>query len=189
MRVKQVQFSQGSFYHLYNHAAKGELLFKDPKDYDTCINLLTKYINKDYFELGAYCLMPNHYHLLIRQLTSAQVTQPLFQIWQRYSRYYNKKYDQFGSIFCEKLQHVWINSENYLLTLCAYIHLNPVKAKLIVSPELWQYSDYLDWMGLRTSGLFNPALRNTYYHNNTDYQELIQYFSPIGIEKRLLIDD
>lgn len=189
MRVKQAQFSQGSFYHLYNHAAKGELLFRDSQDYDMCITLCTKYISKDFYELGAYCLMPNHYHLLIRQLSNAPVTEPFFQIWQRYSRYYNKKYAQFGSIFCEKLQHVWIINDNYLQTLCAYIHLNPVKAKLVISPKLWQYSDYLDWMGERASELFNPALRNAYFHNVTDYQELIKCFSAADIEKRLLIDD
>ncbi len=189
MRVRQVQFSKGSFYHLYNHSAKGELLFRDSQDYDMCLTLFSKYISKDFYELGAYCLMPNHYHMLIRQLTTAPVTEPFFQIWQRYSRYYNKKYAQFGSIFCEKLQHVWINNELHLQALSAYIHLNPVKARLVTSPELWLYSDFLDWIGQRTSKLFNPALRDVYYRNSAEYQDLIQYFSTAQIEKRLLIDD
>ena len=147
MRVKQIQFTKGAYYHLYNHSSKGDLLFKDDEDYQKCLDLVRRLVSNEFYEVKAYCLMPNHYHILIHQKTEAEVNLPFFQIWQRYARYFNEKHNCIGSIFRQKLQHIWIKEEQYLLNVAVYIHMNPVIAGLVDRPENWKWSDAGAWLG------------------------------------------
>ncbi len=189
MRIKSDQFEQGAFYHLYNHSAKGELLFRDEEDYRNCIGLMRQLISPDFFAVCAYCLMPNHYHILIYQHTDQQVNKPFFQIWQRYSRYYNHKYNEFGSIFCQKLQHAWVSNDSYLVNLCVYIHMNPVSAGIVDKPGDWLWSDYLDWIGERKDPMFNPLVRDLFVSDPEAYRKIISGINWAKMDDKILIDN
>ncbi len=189
MRISQVNFQRERFYHVYNHSPLNSLLFREDSDYQTCIGFLQKYLGSQYYQVIAYCLMPNHYHLLFRQVTSHPISEPLNTIWGRYSRYYNKKYLRFGSIFCQKLQHVEIKEEQHLLSLCAYIHLNPVKAGLVEHPGQWKWSNYLEWLKIRNWGVFSDLVRNEYYENPLEYQAAIKELTSKLLEKKYLHDE
>ncbi|MDD2230217.1 MAG: transposase [Candidatus Cloacimonetes bacterium] len=188
MRLLANQFEKGGVYHLYNHSAKGALLFNDRSDYQSCVTLLNKYIDPHYYAIIAYCLMPNHYHILLQQLTTHAVFEPFSRIWHHYSTQYNTRHHSYGSIFCQKLQHVQIREETYLLNLCAYIHMNPVAASLADKAEDWEWSNYLEWIDKRPSKLFNPFFRDSYFGSPKNYHETIDQITWDKLSAKYLLD-
>ena len=105
MRIHAYQFHAGGIYHIYNHAAQNMLLFKDKDDYSLCLKMFKEYFSSSDFSVIAVCMMPNHYHLLLRQNGECPPYMILNKLWFRYAKYYNKKYGGKGSIFAQKAQH------------------------------------------------------------------------------------
>jgi putative transposase len=188
MRLKSEEFVPGQYYHIYNHSVAEQVLFREEEDYLECLRLFHRYYNAIDYSILAYCLMPNHYHILIHQKTQLPVYVSLRHIWYSYTCYYNRKYERKGTLFANKLQHIGIRDENYLLHLCAYIHLNPVKAKLVDTPELWQWSNYPEWIGIRKGSLIDKELLKCFFHSSQVYRECITSLIPDGIDKKSLLD-
>ncbi len=187
MRLKSEEFVKGQYYHIYNHAVANDLLFYDEDDYLMCLRRLRRYYEKDAYSILAYCLMPNHYHFLLYQNTDIPFHNSLNKVWFSYSCYLNKKYDRKGTIFSGKQQHIGIKNEAYLRYLCAYIHLNPVKAKLVDTPEAWNWSNYREWIGLRDGILIDREHISCFFQNPSEYKECINSLINVP-DKRLLID-
>ena len=106
------------------------------------------------FELTmiAYCLMPNHYHFLVRQdgaLRAGLLPQHLFN---SYAKSYNHRYKHSGTIFEGNYRVKLVDRSDYLLHLCRYIHANPVKDGIAANLTLWPYSNYLEWIEARGTG-------------------------------------
>ncbi len=174
MRVKATEFLPGNFYHIYNHAAQNLLLFRDGEDYSKCLSLMHKYLHSPDFSMVAFCLMPNHYHIFIRQNGECPIYLIMNKIWFSYSKYYNAKYGGKGSIFAGKTQHKLVDKDIYLLRLSAYIHQNPVSAGIVNTPEEWEWSNYHEWVGLRDSQLCDYSICREYYTDETHYKELME---------------
>ena len=174
MRVAAKQFEQGSFFHIYNHAAQGMDLFRDEADYSLCMSMISLYLKSDDFTVASFCLMPNHYHFLIRQNADCPIYYIMNKIWFRYSKYLNKKYRGRGSVFAAKAQHKWVDQEAYLLFLIAYIHLNPVAAGLVSNPADWEWSNFREWAGTRDSAPFARALLQNTYYNIDEYSKTLE---------------
>jgi len=189
MRVNKEHFFEGGYYHLFNHSAKGQLLFRCQADYEYCQKLLTQHLSQELFSVYAWCLMPNHFHFLIQQLTEMPVSEPFFHIWNKYTKYYNRTYEEFGSVFCHKLQHIVVKSQEHLQALIAYIHLNPVMAGIVSDPGAWKWSDYLSWIGEKESGLFKPELRNSWYNEPDNYRRQVLEISSDNLSPELLMDN
>ena len=160
-------FEEGNTYHLYNRAVSDELLFRDATDYDTFLAKFSKYFG-DYFKVYAYCLIPNHFHFLVKvkskddfhitirkentkksnaflegdcSLNEFLVDQ-LRRLFSSISLTYNAKYKRRGPLFSPKLKRVMISGDvkfNYLL---AYIHHNPIHHGLVTTYTEWIYSSY-----------------------------------------------
>lgn len=96
----------------------------------------------------AYCLMPNHFHLILKQLTDNGISGFITQILDSYSKYFNKKYERNGPLWEGRFKNVLVNSDEQLLYLSSYIHLNPVRAKLANHPKDWPYSSYQEYISL-----------------------------------------
>ncbi len=94
-------------------------------------------------DLVAYCLMPNHFHLLIRQKEIIDMKRFMQSVVTRYSMYFNKKYDRIGKLFQGPYKAVLITDENYLLHLSRYIHLNPSEYTDNLENAFSSYSEYL----------------------------------------------
>lgn len=77
--------------------------------------------------IGCYCLMPNHFHILITQAEEGGISKFMQKITTAYAMYYNKKYNRTGSLFEGKFKSEYLNNDRYLKYLFSYIHLNPVK--------------------------------------------------------------
>lgn len=109
--------------------------------------------------IGAYCLIPNHFHILITQTGKGDITRFMHKLCTAYSMYYNNKYARTGKLFEGKFKSEYANSDRYLKYLFSYIHLNPLK---IIDPEWkskdmsktggnflasYKFSSYLDYLG------------------------------------------
>ena len=102
----------------------------------------TKPLPAGSFSLPSYCVMPNHFHLLLRQNNTYTAQQLLLRICTSYSKYFNKKYKRVGHVFQDRFKQVEINDEKQLLWLHAYINLNPVLDRITTKPENYQWSSY-----------------------------------------------
>lgn len=92
----------------------------------------------------AYCLMPNHYHFLVRQLSDRALSQWVQMLFNGYSQAINQQLNRKGTLFQNRAKHILIDKDEYLVHLVRYIHYNPVEAGLVHSPEEWQFSNYLE---------------------------------------------
>ncbi len=111
-------------------------------------------------ELIAYCLMPNHFHLLIKQVTRDGMTKLMRSLSTTYTMYFNKKYQRVGSLFQGKYKAALVTQDNYLLHLSRYIHLNPLLSGLMTGsdPVNWPYSSYQYYIGHKKADWVKPEI-------------------------------
>jgi len=129
-----------NFYHIYNRGINKKKIFADKEDFSVFLNLLKRYLDsapvtdasgREYdwlhekLELLAFCVMPNHFHLLIYQHTPNVMTRLLRGVGTSYSGYFNKKYKRSGPLFQDRFKASNISNDEYLIHISRYIHLNP----------------------------------------------------------------
>ncbi|MBU0745041.1 MAG: transposase [Gammaproteobacteria bacterium] len=124
-----------------NRGAARITTFHDNDDYQKLIDLLLQLKRRYCFEIHAYCLMPNHYHILIRT-PLPNLSTGMRHLNSLYTSYYNKKYKRDGALFRGRYKAILIDADNYLLRVSRYIHLNPVKGYLIKHPGKYLWSSY-----------------------------------------------
>jgi len=169
-------YRQGNCYHLYNRGInRGKIFFSD-RNY---LYLLEK-IRNTYNDYGigiiAYCLMPNHYHFLVKQITERPVSDWIKTLFVGYVQAINKEQKRKGTLFEGRVKSKFIDKEEYLIHLVRYIHSNPVRAGLVSELEEWQYSNYLEWIGLRKGVLFDKSILQMYFENHHDYHEFVESY-------------
>ncbi len=135
----------GKYYHVFNRSVNNEVIFKNNDNYEFFLLRFGQYV-KQYINVYAYCLMPTHFHFLVRlkedRSVSENVQKGFKNLFISYSKAYNKMYDRHGSVFQNKYKKKEITDNDYLGTVISYIHLNPCKDRLVFSPEDWKYSSY-----------------------------------------------
>lgn len=140
-----------SYYHVYARGNNKQDIFIKQGDYGYFLGLLERYLSKakiksragvlypnfiDRIELLSYCLMSNHFHILIYQFDKNDMEKLMRSLMTSYSRYFNLKYKRTGSVFNSRYRAVKINQDSYLLHISRYIHLNP---------ENWEDYKYSSW--------------------------------------------
>lgn len=155
MPARQPIFSAQSFYHIYNRGHNKESVFLHYKDYSRYLKRLKEFLTKHDVTLLAYCLMPNHLHLLLRQNDNESVDKFIHRLHTAYSMYFNKKYERVGSVFQGRFKAKLIDSEEYLLHVSRYIHLNPLEIVRAQGPALNSLLGY-PWSSLKEYA--NPSL-------------------------------
>ena len=113
-----------SFFHIYNCGNNKEDIFKEEKNYYYFLSLLKKYILPT-CEVFAYCLLKNHFHLLVRtkdNIRNKEISQSFSNLFNAYSKSINKAYDRSGSLFKDRFSRIKVDSESYLKDLIVYIH-------------------------------------------------------------------
>ncbi|EKE05148.1 MAG: hypothetical protein ACD_19C00425G0009 [uncultured bacterium] len=164
-----------SVYHIYNRGVEKRVIFQDDQDYKVFLNYLKEYLSdpesnpklqgqilplrmKNYYgeiELLAFCLMPNHFHIVIKQKDKNSITKFTQSLFTRYSMYFNKKYKRVGALFQSNYKATNAINEDYLLDLTKYIHLNPIKHfKNLINA----YSSYSDYLGLTNTAWLNKGI-------------------------------
>lgn len=152
---------EGGLYHILTRGNNRQRIFGDNNDYQKMLRLLVVQKAKLPFFLYAYCLMPNHVHLLVERRGVA-IGQVMHRLLTGYSRYYNKRYGRVGHLFQSRYKGILCQSDQYLAELVRYIHLNPVRAKIVRTPEAYPYSSHRAYIGLEEPWLVDiePVLRH-----------------------------
>ncbi|MHB1316841.1 MAG: transposase [Minisyncoccota bacterium] len=179
----------GSIVHIYNRGNNKEKIFYDEKDYEAFILRLslalgytqeeTKNIinvpnsririspsKKDDFKLHAFCLMPNHFHLLIEQCGDTTISSLLSKVSTSFSMYINKRHGRVGHVFQDQFKSVLVDSNEQLMWVSAYIHMNPVKDNIVKNPEEYKWSSYKEFTGKRDMIIISQDLLNSIFENN-----------------------
>ncbi len=117
-------FSKG-FYHVFSRGNHKDVIFRDKADRRHFLSKLDQFCDRDGLGIIAYCLMDNHFHLLLRQTGPRPVTVAMRSLLAGYARRYNSKYGTVGSLFQGRFQAKPVGDEGYLVSVSRYIHLNP----------------------------------------------------------------
>jgi len=147
----------GHFYHVYNRGNNRQNIFFERDNYLYFLRLIRHTFISHNVDVMAYCLMPNHYHLLVYP-KSEHLSQAMKSLSLSYTKAMNKRFDRVGALFQGRFQKVLVTDSDYLIHLIRYIHLNPVKANLVSQPGEWEFSSYLEYAGLRDGTLPNLEL-------------------------------
>jgi len=207
MSLRKQSFVPGEFYHLYNRGTEKRIIFLDKKDYEYFLFLMyicntTKSIKlrevgenfdreETIVEIGAYCLMPNHFHILIYEKIEGGISKYMLKLMTGYSMYFNKKYKRTGKLCEGVFKSIHANSDNYLKYLYSYIHLNPAKlidknwrenknrniTNLLKYVFSYPYSSLKEYMNLKFK-ILNPTPFPAYFKKPSDHKrELFEWLS------------
>jgi len=133
--MAQITFEHNNFYHVYNRGNNSEDIFVEEKNYTLFLKLLKKYLLQ-VADIYAYCMMKNHFHLLVKIKEPQEIIDEKLckkpylafsYMFNSYAKKYNQTYNRKGSLFQEHLKREIINGDDYLIQAITYIHLNPVK--------------------------------------------------------------
>ena len=131
----------GAVYHITNRGNDKKAVFKDDQDRETFLKILA-FVNKRYHWLcHAYCLMDNHYHLMI-ETPDGNLSLGMRQLNGVYTQARNKRYNKTGHLFQGRYKAILIQKDSHLLEVCRYVVLNPVRARMVEKPEDWKWSSY-----------------------------------------------
>jgi putative transposase len=137
----------GAWYHVMNRGAARRLVFLSSDHREMFLRLLGEVSEIYGIEVHAYCLMGNHYHLLIRT-PQAGLAQAMRQLDGVYTQRFNRAVDTDGPLFRGRYKSVLIGEDSHLSCVSRYIHLNPVEAKLVARPDEYHASSYRAFLGL-----------------------------------------
>ena len=176
MPRRQGIFAPSDYYHIYNRGANREDIFFSRENFLHCLRLLGKYAESYLVTVIAYCLMPNHYHLLLRQDGEVSLSKLVNVVFNAYVQALNRQLGRKGTLFEGRFKHVHVDEEEYVLHLCRYIHLNPVKAGLVSRPEDWVFSNYQEWIGMRQGRLKDAEFISSYFAYPEDYKRFVMEY-------------
>jgi len=215
-------FVNGEYYHIYNRGIDKRVIFKSKNDYERFMMLLyvsnsdnesfrlDNLINQQHktfdqilvldkgkplVSIGAWCLMTNHFHLLLRQETDGGITKFMKKVGTGYSMFFNIKYQRQGALFGGPFKSKLIGAnDNYLKHLFGYIHLNPLdikfsgwekeigksSEKMKCFLESYRYSSYLDYLGVKRveGNIIQPENFPEYFEGTQGFKDFVEdYFS------------
>jgi REP element-mobilizing transposase RayT len=140
----------GAVYHVTSRGNEKKPVFKDDSDRLNFLNTL-QHVNKRYnWICHAYCLMTNHYHILI-ETPDGNLALGMRQMNGVYTQLFNKRHGRTGHLFQGRYKAILIQKDSHLLEVCRYVVLNPVRAKMVEKPDDWKWSSYLATAGRVTS--------------------------------------
>ena len=134
-------FYTNQFYHIYNRGNNGEEIFHSTRNYYHFLNLYNKYLPK-FVDTYAYCLIPNHFHFLIKVSDTTIISEQFRLFFLSYSKAINKQESRTGSLFQKRFKRTLIEDKDSLQKVVLYIHSNPVRHKMRKSFTNYQYSSY-----------------------------------------------
>lgn len=157
-------FARGNMYHVYNRGNNYQDVFLDHFDYSTFLNRLSEYIQgnesgrrkrfaRGSFSVICYCLMPNHFHLVIKQNTEISLDKLMLSLMTSYAKYFNKKHGRMGHLFQDQYKIKNVFGDEYFKWLFRYVHKNPVKAGLVNQVNDYSWSSYHEYINLTKSGM------------------------------------
>ncbi len=219
---RTVLLATGEIYHVFNRGVERRPIFTQAFEYRRALDSMnfyrfleppirySKYITLDkkrriqllkallsskfQVEILAFCLMPNHFHLLLKQTVDTGISRFISKLCDSYSKYFNIKHDRIGPLFQGPFKAVRIESEEQLIHLSRYIHLNPISSFLIKESALDSYPwsslpEYLAPLGntiSNTSIIGNifktPSKYQEFVHNHIDYAQKLEQIKHLAFD-------
>lgn len=209
---RKISFAPEEYFHIYNRGVDKREIFNDRNDYQRFLEslylfnskeriVLRAISRKDRFnynrgdtlvDIGAYCIMPNHFHLLVKSKDDLGISVFMKKLLTAYSMYFNKKYNRSGVLFQGAFKAEHVGRDEYLKYLYAYIHLNPVK---ILDPEWkekgikdverskeflksYENSSYLDYIeeGRPEVAIINRSVFPEYFNTKKVFDDFIEFW-------------
>ncbi len=209
-----------NYYHIFSRSIAKYVIFNNDQEYSRIINLISllKYVdfdysfsrfiilksdqqlsiinklkkqNKTFVEIIAYCIMPTHFHLILKQNTDFGIAKYMAKLLNSYSKYFNAIHNRVGPLWSGRFKNLKVTDDDQLLHLTRYIHLNPCSANIVNRPEHWEYSSYKEYInesdnrmcGFKDVINFELNQYKKFVENRKDYQQKISQI------KNLLIDN
>jgi len=171
----------GALYHLTSRGDGQEAIYRDDEDRGTCLEVLANTVRRFHWRAHAYCLMGNHYHLLV-ETEDANLAQGMRHFNGVYTQRCNRRHGRSGHVFQGRYHAVLVQKDSYLLELARYIVLNPVRANMVRSPRDWPWSSYRATAGLSAAPdwLETDWILSTLGHKKSLAQERYRAFVAQG---------
>ncbi len=220
MPYRKVPLAEGNIYHVFTRSIAGYKIFNSDMDFKRMFTAIAFYTSmpsagriSDFFRgsrkqrkefplqnyplnkkirLIAYCIMPTHIHLLLHQLGEESISRYINLVLKSYSKYFNLKHKRLGPLWESRFKNVIVESDEQLIHLTRYIHLNPVTAYLVDRPEDWRHSSYQEYLKVIEDGKGicdysgYVAMGSNSYRNFTndqiDYQRKLQDIKKLILE-------
>ena len=173
---KRLPFVQGGYYHIYNRGAGRQAILYEERNYIYVLRLLKEVARESDVTVIAYCLIPNHYHWLLRQDGETPAGKVPARVFGSYSQAFNRAYDRTGTLFEGPYKALVVDTDDYFVNLCCYIHVNPVHHGLVDTVDDWRYSNYLEWIEKRPGTLVDRELVRAYFATPEAYEACVRDF-------------
>lgn len=189
MPRRELRWMPDACYHLYNRGNNRGRVFFEDRDYLFFLKQVRKFI-LPCAELLAYCLMPNHFHLLVRvrPVSTSEVEGPtsevgclsraMMRLLVSYTKKINMNRGRVGALFAGQFQAKHVDVDPYLLHLTRYMHLNPQCAGFVDQAQDWIFSSYQDYLGLREGTLPNPEPVLSQFGSSDEYRAFVTAYHP-----------
>lgn len=214
MPYRLTSFVNQNFYHVFNRGVNKQEIFNSPDNYERFLQTIFYYQfsgpkprfsthkrfrvkdfsnNPKIVDIICYCLMPNHFHFLLRQIKEGGITEFISKVSNSYTKYFNTKHKRIGPLFQGEFKAVPIETDEQLLHVSRYIHLNPFVSELINDLAAYPYSSYKNFIEPASVGfcITKPIL--DFFKNPKEYEKFINDHSDYAKElekmKHLLIDE
>lgn len=143
-------------------------------------------------QIIAYCIMPTHFHVVLKQLTDGGVSEFLRKSLNGYARYFNIKYQRKGTLWMSRFKNVLVENDEQLLHLTRYVHLNPVTAGLVKKAQDWFYSSYREYIDRKNAPWPISKFEDLINIQPEEYQQFVQdhaaYQRELAIIKKQALD-
>ena len=178
MARRNTPFLPNQYYHIYNRGAHRIDIFRNDMDYVFLLKLVKEQAQKCGISMIAYCLMSNHYHFLLRQDGDIKISKFMQAIFNVYTKAFNSKYGLSGTLFEGPFRAILVDRSEYLLHLCRYIHRNPIEAGIVITPEQWHYSNYLEFVEQRDGVLVDREFVKENFGLPEEYRDFVMNYAP-----------
>lgn len=186
--MKSSRMYPSCIYHTFNRGNQKQSIFFERENYLFFLRRLGQCVHKYGSLVLCYCLMPNHYHICFKEVVENGISNALSSLQTSYAKAINKRYNRTGHLWEDTFKAVAVESEESLLHLSRYIHLNPVKAGLAAKAEEWEFSSYRDIIGLRNGSLPQKQHILSSFDSPAGYRQFVEEYQDEMKIGRLLLD-
>jgi len=214
MPGRTISLVNNEFYHIYNRGSEKRDIFTQPRDYERFLKTLFYYqflgpkpsfskftksklsplkpLGRERFlDVICYCLMPNHFHFLVRQLKDGGISKFVSQLANSYTKYFNTKYNRVGPLFQGAFKAVRIETDEQLIHVSRYIHLNPVVSGIVKELDNYKWSSFQEFINAINIVCLSDEVLN-FFPTSVAYKEFvesqIEYGTTLEILKHQAID-
>lgn len=221
MQERKDSLTNGHYYHIFTRSIAGFVVFNNKNEFLRICDMINLYQYKDfayrygkflelktetqaairlgligsqkYVEIIAYCVMPTHLHLILKQNSTEGVSRFMSKLLNSYSRYFNIRHKRIGPLWSGRFKNVLVRGDEQLLHLTRYIHLNPTSANIVDKPEEWEFSSYREYIGELIGNSSICETGELFEISSKQYKKFVddrkRYQQDLSVIKSALIDN